>query len=156
MEEPEEKQKEKKELAVIPEEETYEEAEFPDEWGDAFQDVREYLKYGNVDAAQEVLDSVGERSAEWHFAQAQIFMARYWFLESRNSLQEAIRLDPENKRYKKELKKLDKMAKKAERDSKREMGVGGICAKSCATLGCWLCCEFLCCRPRGGGKKNKR
>lgn len=150
MEEPEEKQEEeKKELVAVHEEEVYEETVYPDEWGDVFQDAREYLKKGNIDAAQEALDSVEERGAEWHFLYSQVFKEKHWFLESRNSLQEAIKLDPENKIYKKELKKLDRMAKKGKRRRHAgNMGAGeaclGGCGECCATVCCTAVCEGLC------------
>lgn len=158
MEEPDKKQEEnreeEKELVTFHEdsrEETIYSDEY-DEWGDVFHDARELVKNGNPDAAQEKLDSVEERSAEWHFIQSQIFKEKCWFLESKQSLKEAIKLDPENKLYKKELKKLDKMAKKGKRGRRRKggraMGVGDACGdgcgECCAAVGCELCCTFVC------------
>ena len=48
--------------------------------------VEQLIKDNNLDKAQEMLDNVIIRDAEWHYLQSVLFYKRNWFLESKKQL----------------------------------------------------------------------
>ena len=83
------------------------EASTMDEGGDMFGRVEQYLKEGNFNEAQRVLDSFNERGAQWHYLQSVVFYRKNWIHESKKQLEIAIQLDPENANYKETYRKLN-------------------------------------------------
>ncbi len=83
------------------------EASTMDEGGDMFGRVEQYLKEGNFNEAQRVLDSFNERGAQWHYLQSVVFYRKNWINESKKQLEIAIQLDPENTNYKETYRKLN-------------------------------------------------
>lgn len=75
--------------------------------GDLFGQVENYLKEGNVQEAQRVLDSFNERGGQWHYLQSVVFYRKNWMNESKKQLEIAIQLEPENRKYKEAYKKLN-------------------------------------------------
>lgn len=75
--------------------------------GDLFEKVEAYLKDGNINDAQRVLDGFNERGAQWHYYQSVIFYRKNWVNESKKQLEIAIQLDPENAKYKETYRKLN-------------------------------------------------
>ncbi|MBQ2804855.1 MAG: J domain-containing protein [Clostridia bacterium] len=71
--------------------------------------VEQLIKDNNLDKAQEMLDNVIIRDAEWHYLQSVLFYKRNWFLESKKQLEMATKLDPSNERYQRSLEKLTKI-----------------------------------------------
>ena len=71
--------------------------------------VEQLIKDNNLDKAQDVLDNVIIRDAEWHYLQSVLFYKRNWFLESKKQLEMATKLDPSNERYQRSLEKLTKI-----------------------------------------------
>ncbi len=83
------------------------EASTMDEGGDLYGRVEQYLKEGNFNEAQRVLDSFNERGAQWHYLQSVVFYRKNWINESKKQLEIAIQLDPENTNYKETYRKLN-------------------------------------------------
>lgn len=75
--------------------------------GNAFSAVEELIKKGNLDEAQRVLDGFNERGAQWHYLQSVVFYRKNWVNESKKQLEIAMRLDPENEKYKQTYEKLN-------------------------------------------------
>ena len=75
--------------------------------GQSFAKVEEYLKAGNVQEAQRVLDSFDERTAQWHYLQSVVFYRKNWMNESKKQLEIAIQLEPDNEKYKESYRKLN-------------------------------------------------
>lgn len=71
--------------------------------------VEQLIKDNNLDKAQDMLDNVIIRDAEWHYLQSVLFYKRNWFLESKKQLEMATKLDPSNERYQRSLEKLTKI-----------------------------------------------
>lgn len=83
------------------------EASSMDDGGDMFGRVEQYLKEGNFNEAQRVLDSFNERGAHWHYLQSVVFYRKNWINESKKQLEIAIQLDPDNANYKETYRKLN-------------------------------------------------
>lgn len=79
------------------------------EVGDKYGEVKKLITDGKLDDAQEILDLMTERDAEWHYVQSLLFYKRNWFLESKKQLEFAVQLEPQNQRYRESLDKLVKV-----------------------------------------------
>lgn len=86
--------------------------------GDSYDKVENLIKSGNIQEAQRVLDNFNERGAQWHYLQSVVFYRKNWMNESKKQLEIAIKLDPENLKYKESYRKLND---KLQRDA-NEMG----------------------------------
>ena len=126
--------------------------------------IQELITSNRLDEAQKMLDARVTRDAEWHYMQSILFYKRNWFLESKNQLELACQMEPENTRYKQSLEKLTKILASNTispdqlRTTSRPMDEGprvgagnGTCTGSaCADcLLCNACCN--CCQCMGGG-----
>ena len=74
---------------------------------DAFGRVEQYLKEGNVQDAQRLLDTFNERGGRWHYPQSVVFYRKNWINESKKQLEIAIQLEPDNAKYKETYRKLN-------------------------------------------------
>lgn len=76
-------------------------------YGGGWGEIDSLIRAGSYDEAQDVLDSITDRDAKWHYYQSIIFYKREWLSESRSQLMIAIQLDPNNAKYRESLNKLD-------------------------------------------------
>lgn len=126
---------------------------------DAFEEVAELIRKGDIAGAQKKLDSFNERNAEWHYLQSVVFYKKNWMNESKKQLEIAMQLDGSNAKYKDAYEKL-----KARADYRQQTGgatnmnpdpasadgqMGGNwcanCASFCYTFLCVNCLFNLCC-----------
>lgn len=84
-------------------EETYSEV------GSKFKKVEELVKSGRINEAQDILDDITERTADWHYYQAMVFYKKDWFTDAKKQLELALEKDKDNEKYKKTLQKLEKV-----------------------------------------------
>lgn len=76
-------------------------------YGNDFGSVDALVKQGNYTRAQDILDNMTNRDAQWHYYQAMVFYKKEWLSESRAQLALAVNMDPGNAKYKEALRKLD-------------------------------------------------
>lgn len=120
-----------------------------------FSDVINYIKNGDITKAQQLLDDITDRNAEWHYLQSVVFYKKNWINESKKQLEIALTMEPHNAKYADELTKLKQkmefnerqfksgnMYNNAESVDNRQMGgdTNG-CLSFCAT---WCCMDLLC------------
>ncbi len=110
--------------------------------------AEDYIDWGDLAKAQEILDTVSEKSGKKYYLQSRIYKAKFWYNEQRKALKAAVKADPENEEYKKELDELKKFSKTSEYKStvrKQQMGqAGGVCAEGCSECCCMCICEGIC------------
>lgn len=64
------------------------------------------LSEDKTQEALDLLESVEDKDAEWHYLGSRIYLAKNWTNESRKQLEIAIELAPDNKQYRRELAEL--------------------------------------------------
>lgn len=132
-----------------------------------FAQVAALIKQGDLKGAQRALDDIGNRNAEWHFYQSNIYYKKGWLTESQNQLQMACDMEPANQRYANALDKLKaKIAQGANNKGFNESTQGAkrtdgyqrsyaerdarynddACCSFCQTLICCNCLMDCCCR----------
>ena len=68
--------------------------------------VKDAINAGNLQKAQEILDSITVKEAEWHYLQSVVFFKKNWANESKKQLEIAISMDPNNSKYRDAYEKL--------------------------------------------------
>lgn len=139
----------------------------------AYEEVAALLKADKVDDAQRKLDEFNERSAEWHYLQAVVFYKKNWANDSKKQLEIAMRLDPDNKKYRDAYGKLNAKTEFSQANENRQnreernargnarnsteygeptyhdeqMGGGNACSDCLSCCYAYLCvdCLFKCC-----------
>lgn len=118
-----------------------------------YSEVVNYIKSGQLNLAQEKLDSYTDRTAEWHYLQSVVFYKKSWINESKKQLEIAMEKDPNNGKYKDAYLKLNMRNTyqnqftsgnfNQQNVDDRQMGgeACGSMANCCAT---WCCMELLC------------
>lgn len=81
------------------------------DYGSVYGEIEQLIKDGKLEDAQNRLDFIYERSAEWHYLQSILFYRKNWQLESKKQLEIAVNLDPENVKYREALTKLENVIK---------------------------------------------
>lgn len=109
--------------------------------------AEELINSGNLDGAQEILNSVKENSGRKFFVQSELYKSRKWYNEQHKLLKDACNAEPENQEYKKALSELEefsktKVYKKAVK--KRQMGSFKERVKDGCFKGCNACCDGAC------------
>lgn len=121
-----------------------------------FSDVENLIKNGNLNDAQNRLDDITDRNAEWHYLQSVVFYKKNWINESKKQLEIALNMDPHNRKYSDAYTKLKQKMSFSESQfrsgnaqgdnysaEERQMGGSGAndCLSFCAT---WCCMNLLC------------
>lgn len=131
-------------------------------------EVDALIKENKIAEAQDKLDNITERNAEWHYLQSVIFYKKNWINESKKQLEIAISIEPNNQKYANDYAKLKQKIEYTESQFKsgnsqnfnnqngatqnRQMGNSDAnnCATFCAT---WCCIDMMtdclcsiCCR----------
>lgn len=128
-----------------------------DSGASAFSEAERNIRAGNLNKAQEILDSFSERGAEWHYLQSVVFYKKNWANESKKQLEISMQMEPNNAKYKQAYDRLTAKADAEQRQftsgsgpaaqqgrpeymgDDRQMG-GNFCTDS---MNC--CAQFVCC-----------
>lgn len=76
-------------------------------YGSNYGEILKNIEDGRIEKAQELLDDVELRDAEWHYIQARIYYKQQWFTEAKTQLHLALELEPNNEKYLNTLNKLN-------------------------------------------------
>ncbi len=127
--------------------------------GAAYEKVEEYIRSGDLAAAQHALDAFNERNAQWHYLQSVVFYRKNWVNESKKQLEIAIQLDPENAKYKESLRKMTEKMNTQQAPNQNQQGAyqgqdmnnqqtdqmgGDTCANCLEMCYCSMCLNCLC------------
>ena len=130
---------------------------------DDYESICQQIKDNKLDEAQDALDQIIDRTAEWHYLQSILFYKRNWFLESKKQLEMACQMEPNNKRYKQSLDKLTKIlasntispdqmrTSSSSTEDSRYYDNGTCTGSACADcLLCNMCCTCASCMAGPG------
>ena len=119
---------------------------------DPLDRAEKYIEQDKIYDAQLLLNEIKEDSGRKHYLQSRIYKVQCWYNEQRKQLKAAIKAEPDNELYKKELEELNEFRKTAEyRQTKRRHKMGqmgntdriGFC-EACAYCGCEAICSGIC------------
>lgn len=64
-----------------------------------FMRVRQLIQSGNVTMAESMLEGMRDRTAEWHFLKGMCLLRRGMYIQAREHIETAARMDPGNDEY---------------------------------------------------------
>lgn len=105
--------------------------------------IRQYISMGNLVQAEQMLNSVPEKNAEWYFLYGSLCYSKGWFDEAMRNFQTACSMDPGNMEYQRAMNTMQ--SRNVYRSPGR--GVGGMSTCDCCSS---LICADCCCECMGG------
>lgn len=119
--------------------------------------VDAFIKEGKYDKAQDALDNISDRNAEWHYLQSVLFYKKNWTNESKKQLEIALNMEPNNAKYRDSYEKLVQKISHNEQqfrsgnayaynqasNNDRQMG-GSACGAMAECCAINLCINILC------------
>lgn len=69
----------------------------------SFAQIRQLINFGDLDAAEQILQGIAAKSGEWYFLMGSIAYRRGWLDEARQNYQIACRMEPGNPEYRQAL-----------------------------------------------------
>ena len=107
-----------------------------------YQQARQLINSGSLDAAEQLLQGSGMKTAEWYFLMGSIAYRRGWLDEARQNYQIAVQMNPQNMEYRQALAMMQRGGY-----SYQPQSAGSSCdAMDCCTT--MMCLNCLC----GGGR----
>jgi tetratricopeptide (TPR) repeat protein len=107
--------------------------------------VRQALNLGQLDAAEQMLKNMPNRSAEWNFLMGSLCYRRGWLDDALNYYSAAVSMDPGNSEYRRAL---DYMRQGGQ--AYRPYGYGNTASAAGGCDACDICtammCANMCCR----------
>lgn len=101
--------------------------------------VENYIVQGDLYSAQNLLNMIEVESGRKYYLQSRVYKAKCWYNEQRKQLKAAIKKEPSNEEYKKELSELLEFSKTPEYKSTVKRPPMDETTKFC--IDC--CCESL-------------
>jgi len=113
--------------------------------GSVFARVRQYIASGNIAQAEQLLEGVPERGAEWYFLMGSVCYRKGWYDEARRNFETACSMDPVNREYRQALTMINSGG--VYRGPGYGSNIGGMNSCDCCTN---LICADCCCEMMGG------
>lgn len=109
-----------------------------------FAQVRNLIDLASYEQAEQILDSLATRNAEWFYLKGVICVRRGWHAQGINFIRQAVNLQPNNMEYRRMLAALENQTRQY-RDVGGSMNNTDMC-NCCGNLLCADCC----CECMGG------
>jgi len=110
-----------------------------------FAQIRNLINLNRIDEAEDLLDQIMNRTAEWFFLKGNIFMRRGWYSQGLSFIRQAVNMEPHNAEYRNALNQYMSVGRQY-RDVGNNMG-GGMSPCDCCQ---GLICADCCCECMGG------
>lgn len=107
-----------------------------------YSQIRAHIERGNINQADQMLEAIANRDAEWNFLKGIVFLRRGWFDMAYQHIQLAVSLDPYNSEYRSALNNLSYRA-----NSYRDVGTSRGYRNDpsfCEVCQCLICSDCLC------------
>jgi molecular chaperone DnaJ len=117
-----------------------------------YNQARNYINMGNVAGAEEMLNRISYKDAEWYYLKGLIFMRRGWYNEAVTNLRTASDMDPANYEYRDALNRV--MNANRQYQSTVYGRTGNGTGMDTCTMCQGLICADCCCECMGGDLIN--
>ena len=122
---------------------------------DPLDRAEKLIEEGDLYSAQNILSNIEEDSGRKHYLQSRIYKTECWYNEQRKQLKAAIKKEPDNELYKRELEELLEFRKTAEYQQtvkrpkrvqmgRTDSGFADCCCEVCGYCACEAICEGIC------------
>ncbi len=108
-----------------------------------YAQVRRHIDSGNLRAAEKILNSTRDRSAEWFFLSGMLSYRKGWYDDAVNKLQTATSMDPNNIEYSQAYGRIVNMGGQYQNQAYGR-GYGRNDDMCCQALQCYICLDCCC------------
>lgn len=112
-----------------------------------FFKVRELINRGNIGKAEQMLEQMTDRSAEWYFLKGIVLLRKGWHEQGYSHVQRAVQMDPRNPEYQSLLNQMSNR-NRTYREYGHSRGYGRN-TSACEVCECLICTD-CCCECMGG------
>lgn len=122
---------------------------------ESFSRVRQFIAMNNIMAAQNLLNSISDKNAQWHYLQGVVYLRQGFYENGKRHIETAINMDPQNREYQMAYDNLNNRAKGFYQNNPyvniKQMNIGEcclatLCLSTCLSGGCYFpCMPFFCC-----------
>jgi len=113
---------------------------------DIYNNIRSYINSGNIIMAEQLLDSIPNRNAEWYYLRGLVFLRKGWYDNAYTCIQTAVNMEPGNMEYREALNRIN-MTYHNYRGGYRQVRTNET--DLCTFCQC-LVCSDCCCECMGG------
>lgn len=99
--------------------------------------IRQMIMSGNIQLAEQELNKISNRDAEWYFLMGSVMVRKGWYDEARRNFQNACSMDPANVEYRSALNQMSSAGRGV-----YQTNMGGMTACDCCTG--LMCADMLC------------
>lgn len=110
-----------------------------------FARIRQMINAGQLDAADQLLEGIASRDAEWYFLRGNIAQRRGWMDEAQRNYQMACQMAPGNMEYRQALSMV-------QYGGNRRYQQGGYDSNDCSNDACSICQMMMCLNCLCGGR----
>ncbi len=113
----------------------------------SYAQIRRLIENGNIIEADQLLEGIGNRNAEWYFLKGAISLKKGWYEQAYANFNRAVQMQPNNLEYRAALNNMA-FRNNSYRNVGKNMGYGGgMSTCDCCTS---LICADCCCECMGG------
>lgn len=105
--------------------------------------VKYHISNGNIQMAEEILDSTRNNNAEWYYLKGLVFMRKGWYDEAYTHIKRAVNMDPSNYEYRSALNRMS-TSRDSYRTSSFSKGYGEREPDICTICQVLWCADCLC------------
>lgn len=110
-----------------------------------FNQVRRNIDMGNLQGAEEILNRIPKRNAEWMFLSGMLSYRKGWYDDAVNKVQQAVNMEPHNSEYQQALGQMMNVGRSYQ-NTAYGRGFNSTEDAFCKALQCY-CCLDMCCTP---------
>lgn len=113
-----------------------------------YNNIRTHINKGNIRMAEEMLNDITDRNAEWYYLKGLVFTKRGWYDDAYTHIQTAVNMDPGNIEYREALNRMN-IVYRNHRGKAYRTGRSNNDVDLCTFCQC-LWCSDCCCECMGG------
>lgn len=114
----------------------------------SYDQVRSLINMGNIKAAEDILERISNRDAEWYYLAGLIFMRKGWYNEAYTNFSTAVSMDPANYEYREALNRINYTNRQYQSTAYDRRGYNN--GPDLCTMCQCLWCSDCCCESMGG------
>lgn len=108
-----------------------------------YMQIRRYIDANNLQAAERLLNSTNDRSAEWFFLSGMVSYKKGWYDDAMNKIKTAADMDPGNIEYSQAYGRIINMGGQYQTQAYGR-GYGRNDDMCCQALQCYICADCCC------------
>lgn len=108
-----------------------------------FNQVRRNIDAGNLQGAEDLLNRIPGRNAEWMFLSGMISYRKGWYDDAVSKVQQAVSMDPGNQEYSQALGQMMNVGRSYQ-NTAYGRGFSSANDAFCQALQCYCCADFCC------------